>query len=73
MAKHNFAFTKANYIIMIAGCVILILGFVLMASDSEPYGFGILGLTVGPITVILGLLTQFIAIFYRPNKALKDK
>lgn len=68
MSDQRFAFSKRNYIIMIVGVVVLILGFLIMSSDSEPYGFGFLGLTLGPIVVMLGFLIQFIAIFYKPKK-----
>ncbi|MFK7952050.1 MAG: DUF3098 domain-containing protein [Ekhidna sp.] len=60
--KRKLAFSKANYMIMIVGVVILITGFVIMTMDTEPYGFGFLGLTLGPIVVMLGFLTQFVAI-----------
>lgn len=66
--KNKFAFSKVNYQIMIAGVIVILIGFVIMASDSEPYGFGFLGLTLGPIVVMLGFLIQFIAIFYKADK-----
>ncbi|MBV6642899.1 MAG: DUF3098 domain-containing protein [Cyclobacteriaceae bacterium] len=66
--KNKFAFGKTNYIIMIGGVLVILLGFVIMASDSEPYGFGFLGLTLGPIVVMLGFLIQFVAIFYTDKK-----
>ena len=68
MSDQRFAFSKKNYIIMIVGIVVLALGFLIMSSDSEPYGFGFLGLTLGPIVVMLGFLIQFIAIFYKTKK-----
>ena len=55
-------FGKRNYLWMITGLVLLGLGLVLMALDREPYGFGQLGLTVGPVVVLLGLGLQFVAI-----------
>lgn len=67
--KRKLAFTKANYMIMIAGVVLLIIGFTIMTMDTEPYGFGFLGLTLGPIIVMLGFITEFVAIFFKP----KDK
>ncbi|XOV94024.1 MAG: DUF3098 domain-containing protein [Bacteroidota bacterium] len=66
--KDKFAFQKTNYLIMIGGIVVILLGFIIMASDSEPYGFGFLGLTLGPIVVMLGFLIQFVAIFYDTKK-----
>ncbi|MCP4457456.1 MAG: DUF3098 domain-containing protein [Cytophagales bacterium] len=68
MSDQRFAFSKKNYIIMIVGIIVIGLGFLIMSSDSEPYGFGFFGLTLGPIVVMLGFLIQFIAIFYKPNK-----
>ena len=65
--KRKLAFSKTNYIIMIAGIVVLILGFLFMTMDSEPYGFGFMGLTLGPIVVMLGFLIEFVAIFYKPK------
>ncbi len=65
--KRKLAFSKANYIIMIAGVLILAIGFILMTLDTEPYGFGFLGLTLGPITVMIGFIIQFVAIFYKPK------
>lgn len=66
--QNKFAFQKANYIIMLVGVLTLVLGFFIMASDSEPYGFGFLGLTLGPIVVMLGFVIEFVAIFYKPKK-----
>ncbi|SNT26457.1 Protein of unknown function [Ekhidna lutea] len=65
--KRKLAFNKANYIIMITGVVVLALGFIIMTMDTEPYGFGFLGLTLGPIVVMLGFIIQFVAIFYKPK------
>ncbi len=60
-------FGKANYLIMIAGILILFLGFIIMSLDTEPYGFGFLGLTLGPLVVFTGFIIQFFAIFYKPK------
>lgn len=66
--KRKLAFSKANYMIMIAGIIVLSLGFIIMTMDSEPYGFGFLGLTLGPIIVMIGFIIQFVAIFYKPKE-----
>ncbi len=65
--KRKLAFSKVNYMIMIAGLIVLVLGFILMTLDTEPYGFGFLGLTLGPIIVMIGFIIQFVAIFYKPR------
>lgn len=58
-----FAFGKKNYRMMFIGLGILLVGFVIMTLDSEPHGFGFLGLTLGPVIVMVGFLFQYLAIF----------
>lgn len=53
--------------IMLAGVLTLIIGFFIMSSDGEPYGFGFMGLTLGPIVVMIGFIIEFVAIFYKPK------
>ena len=65
--KNRLAFQKSNYILMIAGIVTLIIGFVLMSMDKEEYGFGMLGLTIGPIIVVIGFITEIFAIIHKPK------
>ena len=55
-------FGKTNYKFMLIGIAVLILGFIIMASDSEEFGFGFLGLTLGPLIVLAGFGIQFYAI-----------
>ncbi len=66
--KQKLAFSKVNYIIMLAGIAVLIIGFIVMSLDKETHGFGFLGLTLGPVIVILGFIIQFFAILYKPKK-----
>ncbi len=65
--KRKLAFNKSNYMIMITGVVVLVIGFIIMTMDTQPYGFGFLGLTLGPIVVMIGFLMQFVAIMYKPK------
>lgn len=53
---------------MLIGMGIIILGFIIIGLDSEPHGFGVLGLTVGPIVTLAGFLFQFYAIFHKSEK-----
>ena len=71
MADKNpkFALGRKNIIMMLIGVGILILGFFIMSIDNEPYGFGFLGLTLGPIVVMIGFLFQFVAILYKEKKS----
>jgi Protein of unknown function (DUF3098) len=68
MSHSNFPFTRKNYTLMLIGMGIIILGFIIIGLDSEPYGFGVLGLTVGPIVTLAGFLFQFYAIFHKSEK-----
>lgn len=61
-------FGKRNYRIMLAGVFILALGFFIMTLDSEPFGFGFLGITLGPLVVMAGFMVEIVAIFYSPKK-----
>ncbi|MDN4165318.1 DUF3098 domain-containing protein [Cytophagales bacterium LB-30] len=66
--KAKMAFGRKNYQLMIAGIVLLIVGFAIMSLDKADYGFGFMGLTLGPIVVMLGFATQFFAILYKPKQ-----
>ncbi|MFN8436335.1 MAG: DUF3098 domain-containing protein [Cytophagales bacterium] len=56
-------FGKNNYKLLIAGILVLILGFTLMSMDTAEYGFGSLGLWVGPLVIMSGFIIEFFAIF----------
>ena len=61
-------FQAKNYTVMLIGIALLIIGFYIMTLDKEPYGFGLLGITIGPIIVLIGFLIQYIAILINPKK-----
>ncbi|MBC3538099.1 DUF3098 domain-containing protein [Rufibacter sediminis] len=63
-----FSFGRRNYQIMLVGLLVMAVGFILMAMDSEPYGYGFLGLTLGPIVLVIGFIIQFFAILAKPRK-----
>lgn len=65
--KEQLPFGKKNYILMLTGIGILILGFILMSLDDQEYGFGFLGLTLGPIMVMIGFIVEFFAILSKPE------
>ena len=65
----KFAFKKMNYMIMIAGIATIVIGLIVMTLDKETYGFGFLGLTLGPLLVFAGFMVQFVAIFYKSKDA----
>ena len=60
-------FTRINYILLLAGIGLLIIGYLVMTMETAPYGFGPLGLTVGPLLLIAGFIVEFFAILYKPK------
>ena len=60
--KSKMTFNKKNFILMIIGLAVILLGFFIMTLDKEVYGFGFLGLTLGPILVMAGFIIEFFAI-----------
>ena len=58
-------FNSKNYKLMIIGIVLIVTGFVIMSVDGEEYGYGFLGLTLGPLVVLFGFVFQFFAIFHK--------
>lgn len=68
---NKLPFGKKNYQWMIIGVVALIVGFTIMTMDKEPYGFGFLGITLGPIVVLTGFVIEIFAILHTPQKESK--
>jgi uncharacterized membrane protein len=65
---NKLAFGKKNYQFMIIGVAVLLIGFLIMSMDKEPYGFGFLGLTLGPIVVLAGFGIEIYAILHTPSE-----
>jgi hypothetical protein len=65
----RFAFGPRNYRLMWAGLVVLAVGFITMMLDKADYGEGFLGLTLGPILLVIGFCIEFAAILVRSNPA----
>ena len=63
--KSNLPFKKSNYKLMVIGILIISTGFIIMTLDKEEYGYGFLGLTLGPLIVLSGFMFQFFAIFHK--------
>lgn len=71
-----FAFNKQNYIILIAGVALVIVGFLLMMGGGsknpnefyEKELFSFRRITLAPATVILGYIVVLFAIFFKPKK-----
>ena len=66
---NSLPFGKQNYRLMIAGIAVILLGFFIMSLDKEEFGFGFLGLTLGPLIVISGFAIEFFAILTKPKQS----
>lgn len=71
MKKNTLPFGKSNYTFMIIGIVLILAGFVIMSMDTAEFGFGVLGLTVGPLVVMSGFVIEFFAILRKPTSSEK--
>ena len=67
--KSHLPFHAPNYRIMLVGLGIILLGFVIMSLDTEEFGFGVLGLTVGPLVTLAGFAVEFWAILRKPTRS----
>ncbi|RZK28218.1 MAG: DUF3098 domain-containing protein, partial [Hymenobacter sp.] len=63
----RFAFGPRNYRLMWAGLAVLAAGFITMMLDGAQYGEGFLGITLGPILLVVGFIIEFAAILVRSN------
>jgi hypothetical protein len=66
--ENKLPFGKKNYQWMIIGVVTLVIGFIIMSIDNTQHGFGFLGLTLGPITVMAGFIIEIYAILRTPTE-----
>ena len=70
--KKKLPFTKMNYILVIAGVLLIALGMILMigggSSDPDVFNekmFNFQRLTLSPILILLGFVVEIVAIFWR--------
>ena len=65
--ENKLPFGKKNYQWMIIGICTIVIGFVVMSMDTTEHGFGLLGLTLGPIIVVTGFMLEIFAILHKPR------
>ncbi|NNF01452.1 MAG: DUF3098 domain-containing protein [Bacteroidia bacterium] len=68
------AFGKTNYIFMIAGALIMFLGYILMSgggtddvNDFNPAIFGFQRITLAPLIILFGIAVEMYAILKKPE------
>lgn len=74
MEKQEFTFARKNYIMMLAGIVLIVIGYILMAgggSDNpevfNPEIFSTRRIVIAPIFILAGLLVEVFAIMIKGN------
>jgi Protein of unknown function (DUF3098) len=65
--NNQLPFGKTNYLLMLIGIAIIVLGFIIMSFDKAEFGFGFLGLTLGPLVIFFGFMFEFYALFKAPH------
>ncbi|MBW7844507.1 MAG: DUF3098 domain-containing protein [Bacteroidia bacterium] len=66
VTEQFFVFSKQNYILMTAGVLLIVLGFILMSGTEDI--FSSTKLTVAPILVLAGFVVEIFAIMLKFDK-----
>jgi hypothetical protein len=76
MADIRSTFSRMNYYLLIAGCVLIVMGYVLMSGGASndpnvfnPEVFSTRRITVAPLVCLAGFVTIIFAIMWRPRRA----
>lgn len=75
MNKQNLAFGRMNFILLAAGMIVVIIGFILMGGDGStdtaynPDIFSVRRTKVAPIVCLIGFVSMIYAVVYKT----KDK
>ena len=78
MDKRNLAFDKTNFILLLAGMVLVILGFILMGgsgtteTEFNPDIFSVRRIKVAPVVCFIGFVSMIYAIMRKPKET-KDE
>lgn len=74
--REIFAFDKSNYLFMIGGFVIIVIGLILMAGggseDPNTFSrdiFSTRRITVAPILILIGFVLELYAVLKKPGKS----
>jgi hypothetical protein len=63
MSQSNLPLGAKDIKILLLGIGIMLIGFFVMTLDKEEFGFGFLGLTLGPILVLVGIIIPVFSLF----------
>jgi hypothetical protein len=65
-SKNELPFSSSNYVMMLIGIAVILAGFLIMTFDPAEFGFGFLGMTLGPVITVAGFIIEFWAILRKP-------
>ena len=63
-------FTRRNYMLLIVGLVMILVGYVIMRMENEVDGF--ISLYVAPLLLLAGYLEIIYAIMWRPKEVAEE-
>ena len=64
--QEPFVFQKSNYMMLILSIIVVIIGFTIMAGDTDIYSSS--KIVLAPIIVLIGFAIGFVAILKKPAK-----
>ena len=73
MDKKDFAFDKVNYILLVVGMVIVVIGFLLMTGPAstettfEPDIFSARRIKLAPVVCLFGFVSMIYAVVRKPK------
>ena len=73
MDKKDFAFDKINYILLVVGMVIVVIGFLLMTGPAstettfEPDIFSARRIKLAPVVCLFGFVSMIYAVVRKPK------
>ena len=73
MDKKDFAFDKMNYLLLVVGMIIVVIGFLLMTGPAstetafEPEIFSARRIKVAPVVCLFGFVSMIYAVVRKPK------
>ena len=73
MDKKDFAFDKMNYLLLVVGMIIVVIGFLLMTGSAstetafEPDIFSARRVKVAPVVCLFGFVSMIYAVVRKPK------
>ena len=79
MDKRNFAFDKVNFILLAAGMIVVVIGFLLMTGPGssntvyEPDIFSVRRIKVAPVVCLIGFVSMIYAVMRKPKDRIEGE